>query len=215
MQKQRFEKKYRIPEEVASEVREFGSAHLELDEHGAGRASYSCSVHSLYLDSNCQATCWMTINGDKNRYKLRLSAAGTLGLLARITAWPSLNSGAKARTRCATKPIASGPADRRNSLRRCCGASKNGLSLRERSIAEPTVPAKRNGARAAAGWTVLWAQGLHGRRACASQARNARNSRSSAVLRPPKVSLGLPVLAWIRPATLLESALPPSANGRT
>ena len=72
MQRQRFEKKYRITEEVAFGVREFVSSHLELDEHGAGLPSYSYSVHSLYLDSDQLATYWMTINGDKNRYKLRL-----------------------------------------------------------------------------------------------------------------------------------------------
>ena len=72
MQRQRFEKKYRISEEVASNVREFVSSHLELDEHGAGQPNYSYSVHSLYLDSDQLATYWMTINGDKNRYKLRL-----------------------------------------------------------------------------------------------------------------------------------------------
>jgi hypothetical protein len=72
MQKQRFEKKYRISEELASGVREFVSTQLELDEHGAGRPGYSYAVHSLYLDSDDLATYWMTINGDKNRYKLRL-----------------------------------------------------------------------------------------------------------------------------------------------
>ena len=64
MQRQRFEKKYRITEEVAFGVREFVSSHLELDEHGAGLPSYSYSVHSLYLDSDQLATYWMTINGD-------------------------------------------------------------------------------------------------------------------------------------------------------
>ena len=72
MQRQRFEKKYRISEELASGVREFVSSHLDLDEHGAGRPSYSYAVHSLYLDSDQLAIYWMTINGDKNRFKLRL-----------------------------------------------------------------------------------------------------------------------------------------------
>ena len=72
MQRQRFEKKYRIDEEMAMRVREHVSSYLELDEHGVGRPDLSYPVHSLYLDSASLATYWMTINGDKNRFKLRL-----------------------------------------------------------------------------------------------------------------------------------------------
>jgi len=72
MQRQRFELKYRIQEEEAQQIRDFVSAHLQLDENGIGRPNLSYPVHSLYLDSDDLATYWMTVNGDKNRFKLRL-----------------------------------------------------------------------------------------------------------------------------------------------
>jgi SPX domain protein involved in polyphosphate accumulation len=45
---------------------------LELDENGVGKPNFSYPVHSLYLDSEDLKLYWSTINGDKNRYKLRL-----------------------------------------------------------------------------------------------------------------------------------------------
>ena len=68
----RFEQKYMIHEEQALAVREFVRSYMELDEYGAGRPNYSYSVHSLYLDSEDLKLYWMTINGDRNRYKLRV-----------------------------------------------------------------------------------------------------------------------------------------------
>lgn len=72
MQLQRSELKYMIPEELALAVREFVRSYLELDEYGAKRADLSYTIHNLYLDSKVLAIYWGTINGDKNRYKLRL-----------------------------------------------------------------------------------------------------------------------------------------------
>lgn len=72
MQRQRFEQKYMLEEEKALAIREYVAAHLELDENGVGKPQYSYPVHSLYLDSPELTTFWSTINGDKNRYKLRL-----------------------------------------------------------------------------------------------------------------------------------------------
>lgn len=72
MQLQRWELKYIIPEELALAVREFVRSYLELDEYGAKRADLSYTIHNLYLDSDALAIYWGTINGDKNRYKLRL-----------------------------------------------------------------------------------------------------------------------------------------------
>ena len=72
MQRQRFEQKYMLVEDQARIVREFVAAHLELDENGVGKPNFSYPVHSLYLDSPELYTFWTTINGDKNRYKLRL-----------------------------------------------------------------------------------------------------------------------------------------------
>lgn len=72
LQLQRFELKYIIREEVALEVREFARSYLEIDEYGASRPNLSYPVHSLYLDSDSLDLYWHTINGNKNRYKLRL-----------------------------------------------------------------------------------------------------------------------------------------------
>lgn len=72
LQLQRFELKYIVREEVALAVRNFVSSYLEIDEYGATQPNLSYSVHSLYLDSDDLATYWSTINGNKNRFKLRL-----------------------------------------------------------------------------------------------------------------------------------------------
>jgi hypothetical protein len=72
LQLQRFELKYIIPDRVALQVRQFVAAYLELDEYGATMPNLSYPVHSLYLDSDDLYTYWATINGDKNRYKLRI-----------------------------------------------------------------------------------------------------------------------------------------------
>ena len=68
----RFELKYIIPERVALQVRTFIQQHLEADEFGLGKPNLSYPVHSLYLDSDDWEIHRRTVNGDKNRYKLRL-----------------------------------------------------------------------------------------------------------------------------------------------
>lgn len=72
MQKQRFELKYLITEETALLVRDFVRSYLDFDEYSVGKPNYSYPVHSLYLDSDTLQLYWETINGNKNRYKLRL-----------------------------------------------------------------------------------------------------------------------------------------------
>jgi VTC domain len=72
MQKQRFELKYLITEESALMVRDFVRSYLDFDEYSVGKPNYSYPVHSLYLDSDRLQLYWETINGNKNRYKLRL-----------------------------------------------------------------------------------------------------------------------------------------------
>ena len=72
MQKQRFELKYLINEEHALMAREFVRSYLDFDEYSVGKPNYSYPVHSLYLDSDDLKLYWETINGNKNRYKLRL-----------------------------------------------------------------------------------------------------------------------------------------------
>ena len=72
MQAQRWELKYAATEATALAVREFVSGCLELDEYGECQPDLSYPVHSLYLDSEDLRIYWGTINGNKNRYKLRL-----------------------------------------------------------------------------------------------------------------------------------------------
>src|SRR5262245_39158873 len=72
MQQSRFELKYLITETTAGRVRDFVRCYLGMDEFSVGRPNFSYPVHSLYLDSDRLEIYWRTINGDKNRYKLRL-----------------------------------------------------------------------------------------------------------------------------------------------
>ncbi|MFN3409986.1 MAG: VTC domain-containing protein [Limisphaerales bacterium] len=72
LQGQRFELKYRISEPVAERVRAFVSAHLELDDFSAAHPDRAYDVHSIYFDSDELHTHHATVNGDKNRFKLRL-----------------------------------------------------------------------------------------------------------------------------------------------
>ena len=68
----RYELKYLISNAVALRVREFVRQYLEVDEYGASQPNLSYPVHSLYLDSDDWKIYWRTINGDKNRFKLRV-----------------------------------------------------------------------------------------------------------------------------------------------
>jgi len=72
LQQQRFEVKYLIEERIAHPIRDFVSSCLELDDYAVGRPNFSYPVHSVYLDSDGLKTHHDTINGAKNRYKLRL-----------------------------------------------------------------------------------------------------------------------------------------------
>ncbi|MCU0787352.1 MAG: polyphosphate polymerase domain-containing protein [Verrucomicrobia bacterium] len=72
LQAQRFELKYIIEEQAALGIRDYLRCYLELDEYGATLPNLSYPVHSLYLDSPNLKLYQDTINGDKNRFKLRL-----------------------------------------------------------------------------------------------------------------------------------------------
>ena len=72
LQSQRFECKYLVSEAVALAVREFVQSYLALDEYGATLPNWSYPVHSLYLDSPDLKLYQSTINGDRNRFKLRM-----------------------------------------------------------------------------------------------------------------------------------------------
>ena len=72
MQASRFELKYLVTEDVAQRVRDFVLCYLNMDENSVGKPNFSYPVHSLYLDSKALDLYWRTINGDKNRFKLRV-----------------------------------------------------------------------------------------------------------------------------------------------
>ncbi|TVR50686.1 MAG: polyphosphate polymerase domain-containing protein [Puniceicoccaceae bacterium] len=72
MQTQRFELKYVIPDALAVQIRDFLAPYMEMDPYGARQPDLSYPVHSLYLDSGDLALHQSTINGDKNRFKLRV-----------------------------------------------------------------------------------------------------------------------------------------------
>ncbi len=72
LQRQRFELKYFVEESRTPAIRDFLRSYLELDEYGVGLPGLAYPVHSLYLDSPDLETFHLSINGTKNRYKLRL-----------------------------------------------------------------------------------------------------------------------------------------------
>lgn len=72
LQSQRFELKYIVEEPLALGIRDFVRSFLEIDEYGATLPNLSYPVHSLYLDSPDLYLYHATINGEKNRFKLRL-----------------------------------------------------------------------------------------------------------------------------------------------
>ena len=72
LQVQRFELKYRLCEYKAVEIRQFVKRYLRIDPYGATQPDLSYPVHSLYIDSRSMKTYQDTINGTRNRYKLRI-----------------------------------------------------------------------------------------------------------------------------------------------
>lgn len=72
MQRQRFELKYHIDESVAQAVRVAVSSRLELDPFGRDQPDFAYPIHSLYLDSPDLSLYHSTLNGERNRFKLRV-----------------------------------------------------------------------------------------------------------------------------------------------
>lgn len=68
----RFELKYVIGESCARAVRDFALSYLEPDPHADPAKNCEYPVHSLYLDSPGYTLCRATMQGQKNRYKLRI-----------------------------------------------------------------------------------------------------------------------------------------------
>lgn len=72
VQPQRFELKYLVQESVTGAIRDFLGCYLELDDYSARQPDRAYEIHSVYLDSDILHTHQATVNGDKNRFKLRL-----------------------------------------------------------------------------------------------------------------------------------------------
>ncbi|HSU54666.1 MAG TPA: polyphosphate polymerase domain-containing protein [Candidatus Dormibacteraeota bacterium] len=72
LQQRRFELKYLLDPVLVAGIRDFLRGPLELDEFGARYDDLAYPVHSLYLDSDDLKTYGSSINGTKNRFKLRL-----------------------------------------------------------------------------------------------------------------------------------------------
>ena len=72
MQRQRFELKFRVDAATARAVRETVSRRLDPDPFGVNQPDDAYPIHSLYLDSPQLSLYHATVNGDRNRFKLRL-----------------------------------------------------------------------------------------------------------------------------------------------
>lgn len=72
LQDRRFELKYLVSERCAKAVREYAGAHLVHDEHGQSHRGFSYPVNSLYLDTPDMALCRATLDGVRDRFKLRI-----------------------------------------------------------------------------------------------------------------------------------------------
>jgi hypothetical protein len=68
----RFELKYVIPEDCARACRDFARSYLVPDPHADPAKGYSYPIHSVYLDDPACSLARGTIDGLKNRFKLRV-----------------------------------------------------------------------------------------------------------------------------------------------
>src|SRR4051812_8846799 len=72
MQRNRFEYKYLIDERCAHEVRTFCRAYLVHDDFAKAENKWAYPTHSVYLDGPGYPLYHSTVQGHKNRYKLRV-----------------------------------------------------------------------------------------------------------------------------------------------
>src|SRR5687767_7066857 len=72
MQRNRFELKYLINERRARAIRDFASIHMIRDPHARPDMAYSYPIYSVYLDSPALCIFNTTMDGRKNRFKLRV-----------------------------------------------------------------------------------------------------------------------------------------------
>ena len=70
--KSRHELKFFILPEVALEVRDFVREYLDFDEYSVGKPEFSYPVHTVHLDSDDWKLYWRTVQGDQDRWKLRV-----------------------------------------------------------------------------------------------------------------------------------------------
>jgi len=68
----RYEFKYRISESKANAIERFIKPYLHLDHYSKLQASRAYPIVSLYLDSQNLRLCRQTLEGNKNRFKLRI-----------------------------------------------------------------------------------------------------------------------------------------------
>jgi hypothetical protein len=72
MQENRFEYKYLINEGRARGIRDFARGYLEHDRFADPNKDYTYPIYSLYLDDRSFYLCRSTMQGLKNRFKLRI-----------------------------------------------------------------------------------------------------------------------------------------------
>ena len=72
MQRNRFEYKYLIDERCAHDVRSFARAHLVRDEYAKCEMKWAYPTNSIYLDGPGYPLYNATIQGHRNRFKLRV-----------------------------------------------------------------------------------------------------------------------------------------------
>jgi predicted Rdx family selenoprotein len=72
MQRNRFEYKYLLEERHAHDVRTFCRAHLVRDDNAKPENKWAYYTHSVYLDGPGLPLYYQVIQGQKNRFKLRV-----------------------------------------------------------------------------------------------------------------------------------------------
>jgi len=72
LQRSRFELKYIIQEPTAHEVRQFARNHLMPDPFANANRGYSYDIYSVYLDNPGRSLMNQTLEGLRNRFKLRV-----------------------------------------------------------------------------------------------------------------------------------------------
>jgi len=70
----RYEYKYRLPRGLAATVRACVAAHLPHDRYSGRATDHRYDIASLYLDSADLRLCRESLEGQKNRFKLRIRA---------------------------------------------------------------------------------------------------------------------------------------------